>query len=88
MINQNLNQNINSISPSDFQFISPSEFRVLDRKFCEYSNSSEITFDEFKDILSSISRINKEILNPFFDKLKKKLRETGNNETDILSKLK
>jgi hypothetical protein len=77
---------MSNISSSDYQFISPSEFRVLERKFSEYSNSTEISFDEFKDILISNSIITKEILNPFLDKVKKKLRETGNSDTEQLSK--
>lgn len=68
---------MSNLSASDFQFISPGEFRVLERKFNEYSNSVDIRYDEFKEILVSNNKINKEILNPFLERIKKRLRETG-----------
>ena len=65
-----------NISAAEFQFISPSEFRILDRKFSEYTNTNDIGFDEFKEILTSNGRIIKEILSPFLDRIKKKVANT------------
>lgn len=79
---------MSNISAADYHFISTSEFRVLERKFNEYSNTVEINFEEFKEILTSNNRITKEILPNFFEKIKKKLREGGNIEADTLSKNK
>jgi hypothetical protein len=79
---------MSNVSASDFQFINPSEFRVLDTKFVEYSNSIEIHFDDFKEILTSNNRITKEILTPFLEKVKNKLRDNGNTEKENLSKIK
>jgi len=71
---------MSNLSASNFQFISASEFRVLEGKFLEYSNSVEIGFEEFKEILITNNRITKEILHPFLEKVKKKLRDTGDTE--------
>lgn len=79
---------MSNLSAADFQFISASEFRVLEGKFSEYSNSNEIGYEEFKDILVSNNRITKEILSPFLEKVKKKLRDSGNIDADHLSKNK
>jgi hypothetical protein len=76
-----------NISASDFQFISPSEFRILETKFNDYANSDEISFEDFKEILSSSSKINKEILLVFLEKIKKKLRDsTMHSDSDHISK--
>ena len=75
---------MSNLSAADFQFISASEFRVLEGKFNEYSNSVDISYDEFKDILTSNNRINKEILPPFLDKVKKKVRDS-NSDSEHLS---
>lgn len=68
---------MSSISASDFQFISPIEFRILENKFNDYANSDEISFEDFKEIINSSNKINKEILVSFQEKIKKKLRESG-----------
>lgn len=82
---------MSDISAADSQFISAfisaSEFRVLERKFNEYSNSKEIHFDDFREILSSNNRIAKEILSPFLEKVKKKLKDDGNTEKENLSNI-
>lgn len=78
---------MSNLTAADFQFISPSEFRVLERKFNEYSNSVDIGYEEFKDILTSNNKICKEILTPFLDKVKKKVRETGmSSDSEHMSK--
>jgi len=78
---------MSNLSAADFQFISPSEFRVLERKFNEYSNSNDMGYEEFKEILTSNNKIVKEILVPFLEKVKKKVRENGlSSETEHLSK--
>ena len=76
---------MSNISPSDFQFISPTEFRVLDRKFGEYTNTNDIGFEDFKEILITNNKIIKEILSPFLDKVKKKVRDS-NTESEHLCK--
>lgn len=68
---------MSSISASDFQFISPTEFRILENKFNDYANSDEISFEDFKEILNSSNKINKEILVAYLEKIKKKFRESG-----------
>jgi len=68
-----------SISASAFQFISTTEFRILENKFNDYANSDEITFEDFKEILNSSNKINKEILVAFLEKKKKKFKESGLN---------
>lgn len=68
---------MSSISASDFQFITPIEFRILENKFNDYANSDEISFEDFKEIINSSNKINKEILVSFLEKIKKKLRESG-----------
>jgi len=80
---------MNNVSSSDFQFISPSEFRVLERKFNEYSSSNDIGYEDFKEIvITPNNKIVKEIINPFLEKVKKKVRETGqNSESEHLSKI-
>ncbi len=68
---------MSSISASDFQFISPIDFRILENKFNDYANSDEISFEDFKEIINSSNKISKEILVAFLEKVKKKLRESG-----------
>ena len=65
------------ISASDFQFIRPTELRILENKFNDYANSDEISFEDFKEILNSSNKINKEILVSFLEKIKKKFKESG-----------
>ncbi len=65
------------ISASDFKFINSTELRILENKFNNYSNSDEISFEDFKEILNSSNKINKEILLSFLEKIKKKFKESG-----------
>jgi len=75
------------ISSSDFQFISTTEFRILENKFNDYANSDEISFEDFKEILNSSNKINKEILVGFLEKVKKKFKESGmNSDSEHISK--
>ena len=79
---------MSSISSSDFQFISPTEFRILESKFNDYANSDEISFEDFKEILNSSNKINKEILVGFLEKVKKKFKESGMNaDSEHISKM-
>jgi len=68
---------MSNLSATEYQFISQSEFRVLESKFNDYASSDEITFEDFKEILNSSNKINKEILLAFLDKIKKKFKESG-----------
>lgn len=67
---------MSNISISDYQYINPSEFRTLENKFNDYANSDEISFEDFREILISSNKINKEILVMFLEKIKKKIRES------------
>jgi len=68
---------MSSLSPSDFELISSTEFRTLENKFNEYATGDEISFEDFKEILGSSNKINKEILVGFLEKVKKKFKESG-----------
>lgn len=66
---------MSNLSATEYQFISQSEFRVLESKFNDYASSDEITFEDFKEILNSSNKINKEILLAFLEKIKKNSRK-------------
>ena len=57
----------------------------MEKKFNEYSTNN-IGYEEFRDFVTPYNGIVKEILNPFLEKVKKRLRETGlNTEKELLS---
>ncbi len=65
-----------NLNPGDFAYINASDFRILENKFNEYGNSDEVSFEDFKEIINSSSQINKEIINGFLERIKKKIRDS------------
>lgn len=68
---------------SDFQFLNNSDIIILETKFNEIAHSDEISYEDFKDILNSSNKIiNKQILMTFLEKIKKKIRENNQSNSD------